>query len=118
MANNRDPDNIIEMDKLSSTRGRSEADADSVVSRRDPEQSSIIPQAVQPRPTLATFSRRQVQMLPICITRCVEAKLILVGKMIGYCLLYQSGQELAIGGGLNLFVSFLLAGTVLYALQV
>jgi amino acid permease len=48
----------------------------------------------------------------------VEAKLILVGKMIGYCLLYQSGQELAIGGGLNLFVSFLLAGTVLYALQV
>jgi amino acid permease len=38
--------------------------------------------------------------------------------MIGYALLYQSGKELAIGGGLAVFVSYIIAGTVIYALQV
>jgi amino acid permease len=38
--------------------------------------------------------------------------------MIGTGLLYQSGEVLAIAGPISLFLSYLLMGTVVYALQV
>ena len=58
-----------------------------------------------PRPEIATFRRRQVQMLPICV-------------MVGTGLLYQSGKLLAVGGPVSLVLAYLLMGSVTYSLQV
>lgn len=38
--------------------------------------------------------------------------------MIGTGLLYQSGQYLALAGPISLFLSYLLMGTVVYAIQI